>query len=283
LGNVRKGGPDTVYLSRHRTAGGPRWALDGRYLPEDFALTRLSEIPAAEATDALGDLRAGDSAEQDPLLPPVEPYQEVWAGGVTYERSREARELESADADAYARVYGADRPELFFKVHGWRAVGHGDTVRVRKDSSWNVPEPELVLVLNSRMEVLGYTAGNDVSSRDIEGENPLYLPQAKIYDGSCALGPGIVLTGPDGMRDLPIRLRISRDDRVAFEGEVSTSRMKRSFEELAEYLGRELTLPSGAFLMTGTGIVPGEEFTLTPGDRVEVCVGELVLENDVTA
>jgi 2-dehydro-3-deoxy-D-arabinonate dehydratase len=131
------------------------------------------------------------------------------------------------------------------------------------------------------MEILGYTAGNDVSSRDIEGENPLYLPQAKVYDGSCALGPGIVLAGPDGMRDLPIWLRVSRDGRVAFEGEVSTSRMKRSFEELAEYLGRELTLPSGAFLMTGTGVVPEEEFTLTPGDRVEVSVGELVLENDV--
>ncbi|MDQ3360780.1 MAG: fumarylacetoacetate hydrolase family protein [Actinomycetota bacterium] len=269
-----------MYLSRHRTTAGPRWALDGRHLPEDFALGRLLEGPAAEGHAYLEGLETGDAAE-DSLLPPVEPYQEVWASGVTYEQSREARELESADADAYARVYGADRPELFFKAHGWRVVGHGDNVRVRKDSRWNVPEPELVLVLNSRMETLGYTAGNDVSSRDIEGENPLYLPQAKVYDGSCALGPGIVLVGPDGMRDLPIRLRISRDGRVAFEGEVSTSRMKRSFEELAEYLGRELTLPSGAFLMTGTGIVPEEEFTLTPGDRVEVSVGELVLENDV--
>ncbi|MBA2510923.1 MAG: fumarylacetoacetate hydrolase family protein, partial [Rubrobacteraceae bacterium] len=148
---------------------------------------------------------------------------------------------------------------------------------------WNVPEPELVLVLNSRMEIVGFTAGNDVSSRDIEGENPLYLPQAKVYDGSCALGPGIVLTGPDGMRDLPIRLGISREGHVVFEGDVSTSRMKRSFEELAGYLGRELSLPSGAFLMTGTGIVPEEEFTLTPGDRVEVSVGELVLVNSVVS
>jgi 2-dehydro-3-deoxy-D-arabinonate dehydratase len=280
LGEYRKGGPDTVYLSRHRSAGGPRWALDGRYLPEDFVLTRLSEISAAEARGLLEGLATGEAA-QDPLLPPVEPYQEVWASGVTYERSREAREHESADADAYARVYGAERPELFFKAHGWRAVGHGGGVRVRGDSRWNVPEPELVLVLNSGMEILGYTAGNDVSSRDIEGENPLYLPQAKVYDGSCSLGPGIVLAGPDGMRDLPIRLRIFRDGAVIFDGEVSTARMKRSFEELAEYLGRELTLPSGAFLMTGTGIVPDQEFTLTPGDRVEVSVGGLVLENDV--
>jgi 2-dehydro-3-deoxy-D-arabinonate dehydratase len=269
-----------VYLSRHRAAGGPRWALEGRYLPEDFALTRLAEIPSAEARGLLEGLETGEAA-QDPLLAPVEPYQEVWASGVTYERSREAREHESADADAYARVYGAERPELFFKAHGWRAVGHGGSVRVRRDSRWNVPEPELVLVLNSRMEILGFTAGNDVSSRDIEGENPLYLPQAKVYDGSCALGPGIVLAGPDAMRDLPVRVRISRENEAVFDGEVSTARMKRSFEELAGYLGRELTLPSGAFLMTGTGIVPGDEFTLTPGDRVEVSVGGLVLDNDV--
>lgn len=269
-----------MYLSRHRTAGGPRWALDGHYLSQDFTLGRLLEGPAAELDGALEGLRTEDPAE-DPLLPPVETYQEVWASGVTYLQSREARELESADADAYARVYEAERPELFFKAHGWRVVGDGDGVRVRRDSRWNVPEPELVLVLNSRMEIVGYTAGNDVSSRDIEGENPLYLPQAKVYDGSCALGPGIVLTGPDGMRNLPIRLRISREGEVVFEGEVSTSRMKRSLEELAEYLGRELTLPAGAFLMTGTGIVPGDEFTLTSGDRAEVSVGELVLKNDV--
>jgi 2-dehydro-3-deoxy-D-arabinonate dehydratase len=271
-----------VYLSRHRTAGGPRWALDGHYLPEDFALDHFLGAPAAEAGDALTDLPTGPPAE-DPPLPPVGPNQEVWASGVTYLQSREARELESADADAYARVYEADRPELFFKAPGWRAVGPGGSVRVRKDSRWNVPEPELVLVLNSRMEVVGYTAGNDVSSRDIEGENPLYLPQAKVYDGSCSLGPGIVLAGPQEMRDLPIRLRIFREHGVVFEGEVSTSRMKRSFEELAEYLGRELTLPAGALLMTGTGIVPEEEFTLTPGDRVEVSVGDLSLENGVVA
>ena len=270
-----------MYLSRHRAASGPRWALDGRYLPADFALDQLLEEPASDVAGTLEGLDAGGAAE-DPLLPPVEPHQEVWASGVTYLQSREARELESADADAYARVYDAERPELFFKASGWRVVGTGGAVRVRRDSRWNVPEPELVLVLNGRMEVVGYTAGNDVSSRDIEGENPLYLPQAKVYDGSCSLGPGIVLAGADGVRDLPIRLRILRGGSPVFEDEVSTSRMKRAPEELAEYLGRELSLPHGAFLMTGTGIVPGEDFTLEAGDRVGVSVGDLTLENDVT-
>lgn len=270
-----------MYLTRHRAANGPRWALDGRYLPADFALGQLLEGSASELAGALQSLRT-DGAAEDPLLPPVEPHQEVWASGVTYLQSREARELESADADAYARVYDAERPELFFKAPGWRVVGPGGAVRVRRDSGWNVPEPELVLVLNGRMEVVGYTAGNDVSSRDIEGENPLYLPQAKVYDGSCSLGPGIVLAGADGVRDLPVRLRIFRDGSPVFEGDVSTSRMKRSPEELAEFLGRELSLPHGAFLMTGTGVVPGEDFTLEAGDRVEISVGGLALENDVT-
>lgn len=269
-----------MYLTRHRTAAGARWALDGHYLPEDFVLTRLLEGPAREAVGILDTLGTGPPAE-DPLLAPVEPHHEVWASGVTYERSREAREHESADADAYARVYDAARPELFFKASGWRVVGPGGAVRVRRDSGWNVPEPELVLVLNAGMEILGFTAGNDVSSRDIEGENPLYLPQAKVYDGSCALGPGIRLARPDRMRDLPIRLRVFRGGATVFEDGVSTARMKRPFEELAAYLGRELALPSGAFLMTGTGIVPPDEFTLKPGDGVEVSVGALSLENDV--
>ena len=271
-----------MYLSRHRTAAGPRWALDNRYLPDDFSLAGLLENPAAEVRPSLENLSVGERAG-DPLLPPVEPYQEVWASGVTYEQSRTAREHESADADAYARVYDAERPELFFKAHGWRVVGPGGAVRVRRDSRWNVPEPELVLVVNGAMEVVGYTAGNDVSSRDIEGENPLYLPQAKVYDGACSLGPGIVLAGPDEMRDLDIRLVITRDKDIVFEGEVSTARIKRRFEELAGYLGRELALPSGAFLMTGTGIVPPDSFTLEPGDRVEISVGDLALENDVTS
>jgi 2-dehydro-3-deoxy-D-arabinonate dehydratase len=270
-----------MYLSRHEAAGGPRWALDGRYLPRDFTLERLLGVTVTDVRGFLeGQPREGEA--EDPLLPPVEPSHEVWASGVTYLRSREARELESADADAYERVYVAERPELFFKAPGWRVVGHGDRVRVREDSRWNVPEPELVLVLNAGMEIVGYTAGNDVSSRDIEGENPLYLPQAKVYDGSCSLGPGIVLSGPGSMRDLSITMSIKRGGEIVFEDEIDTSQMKRSLEELALYLGKELVFPGGAFLMTGTGIVPEDDFTLKPGDRVGISVGDLTLENEVT-
>jgi 2-dehydro-3-deoxy-D-arabinonate dehydratase len=269
-----------MYLTRHGSGEGPRWALDGRYLPQDFTLRRLL---AVEATDVRGFIENHplQEAAEDPHLPPVEPEHEVWASGVTYQKSRDAREMESADADAYERVYVAERPELFFKAPGWRVVGHGDMVRVREDSHWNVPEPELVVVVNSGMEVVGYTAGNDVSSRDIEGENPLYLPQAKVYDGSCSLGPGIVHCGPDSMRDLRISMEIRRAGETVFEDEVDTSQMKRSPEEIAEYLGRELAFPVGAFLMTGTGIVPGDDFTLEVGDVVGISVGDLFLENEV--
>ncbi len=267
-----------MYLSRHETATGPRWALDERYLPQDFTLQWLLEVPAADTRSLLERQALGDAAD-DVLLPPVEPGHEIWASGVTYLQSKDAREVESSDADAYDRVYVAERPELFFKALGWRAVGHGDTVRVREDSHWNVPEPELVLIVNSRMEVVGYTAGNDVSSRDIEGENPLYLPQAKVYDGSCSLGPGIVLSGPDA--NLRITMEIRRTGETVFEGEVDTSQMKRSPEELAEYLGRELAFPAGAFLMTGTGIVPEDDFTLEVGDVVGISVGDIFLENEV--
>jgi 2-dehydro-3-deoxy-D-arabinonate dehydratase len=269
-----------MYLSRHEAAGGARWALDGRYLPPDFALQWLLAVEATAVRGFIEDHTLEEAAE-DPLLPPVETGHEVWASGVTYLQSRDAREMESADADAYERVYVAERPELFFKAPGWRVVGHGGTVRVREDSHWNVPEPELVVVVNSKMEVVGYTAGNDISSRDIEGENPLYLPQAKVYDGSCSLGPGIVLCGPDSMRELRIDIEIRRTGETVFEGEVDTSQMKRSPEELAEYLGKELAFPSGAFLMTGTGIVPEDDFTLVVGDAVGISVGDLSLENEV--
>ena len=270
-----------MYLSRHGTSRGPRWAVDGEYLPARFDLGLLLEAPADEAMDLIRALTKGGDVGEDPTLAPVEPTHEVWASGVTYRRSREARMVESGEADAYERVYAAERPELFFKAHGWRVVGPGGGVRVRRDSRWNVPEPELVLVVNSEMEIVGYTVGNDVSSRDIEGENPLYLPQAKVYDGSCSLGPGIVLAGPDAMRDLPIRLRITRDGGVAFEEQISTAQMHRQLEDLADYLGRETSFPTGAFLMTGTGIVPEDDFTLEPGDATEISVGELILENTV--
>lgn len=271
-----------MYLTRHSTSQGARWALDSQYLPARFNLGLLLEISAEEALNLIKDIPVGDAAGEEPLLAPVEPLHEVWASGVTYSRSREARMFESEEADIYEKVYEAERPELFFKAIGWRVMGHGDPVRIREDSRWNVPEPELVLVVNSRMEIVGYTVGNDVSSRHIEGENALYLPQAKIYDGSCSLGPGILLQEPDSMRDLLIKLRILRGAETVFDGQISTSQMHRQLEELTAYLGRETSFPNGAFLMTGTGIVPPDDFTLEPGDRTEISVGDLTLENTVT-
>ena len=269
-----------MYLTRHRTSPGPRWAVDGRWLPEGFRLDRLLEHPLPEIRDALAGERTDEPAGGEPLAP-IEDHQEVWAAGVTYLRSREARMAESETADVYDRVYEAERVEVFFKANGWRVIGHRGRIRVRPDSTWDVPEPELALVLNRAGEIVGHAAGNDVSSRSIEGENPLYLPQAKVYDGSCALGPGIVIAGPDAMRDLPVRLAIERGGRPAFEGETRTSQLKRSLEEIAKWLFADLDFPGGAVLMTGTGIVPPDEFTLRPGDAVRISVGDLVLENEV--
>lgn len=269
-----------MLLTRHKTAEGPRWALDGRFLPRKFSLSLFLELPRAAITDLLRALPAGEAAD-GPLLAPAEPMHEVWASGVTYLRSREARRAESSVGYIYDKVYEATRPEVFFKAIGWRTVGPNMPVRVRRDSAWNVPEPELVLVINARQEIVGYCAGNDMSSRDIEGENPLYLPQAKIYDGSCALGPGIALAEPHELTDVPIQMEIRRGGAVPFQGETRTSRMKRSLEELVATLGRELAFPQGAFLMTGTGIVPPDEVSLKPGDVVRVTIASLVLENPV--
>jgi 2-dehydro-3-deoxy-D-arabinonate dehydratase len=272
--------PSSGYLTRHQTQAGPRWALDGRYLPAPFTLGALLAAPAASVAQTLQELLPGEAAD-GPLLAPVEPEQEVWASGVTYLRSRDAREAESSARDVYAKVYDAERPELFFKAIGRRVVGPGGTVRIRHDSSWDVPEPEIVLVVTSAMEIVGYCAGNDMSSRSIEGENPLYLPQAKSYDGSCALGPGIRLAPADQLDALTVRLQIWRGGEVAFSGETGAAQMRRRFGELAAYLGRALSFPQGALLMTGTGIVPPESFTLQAGDRVQIQVGELELLNDV--
>ena len=268
-----------MLLTRHQTPSGPRWSADGRFLPRAFTLELALEHDGNRVADVIRAM-ATDGSAAGALLPPIEPAQEVWASGVTYLRSRDARKAESATGDIYQKVYEAGRPELFFKATGWRVVGPGDAIRVRADSRWNVPEPELTLVINRGGEIVGYCAGNDVSSRDIEGENPLYLPQAKVYNGSCALGPGITLASPDELRDLPIGLKIARDGQTVFEGATRTSRMKRSFEDLAAYLYRELDFPRGAFLMTGTGIVPHESFSLTAGDSVRVEVDDLVLENE---
>lgn len=269
-----------MYLTRHQTADGPRWALDGQYLPIDFSLALLLQVPAASTNSFLGTLTTGSDAD-DPLLAPIDAVQDVWAAGVTYMRSRVAREHESATADIYERVYDADRPEIFPKAAGWRVSGPEEGIRVRADSTWNVPEPELVIVINQDSEIIGYTAGNDVSSRSIEGENPLYLPQAKVFDGSCALGSGILMTESMAVNDVPIRLDIVRGGASIFSGESGTSQMKRTPQDLAQYLCREMSFPYGAFLMTGTGIVPEDDFTLQPGDQVTINVGELTLTNTV--
>jgi 2-dehydro-3-deoxy-D-arabinonate dehydratase len=230
---------------------------------------------------ALAAMPKGEPATGDPITP-VEPSLEVWGAGVTYLRSRDARKAESAKAaDVYQLVYEAERPEIFFKSAGWRVVGSRDTVRIRADSKWNVPEPELTLVINAHGEIVGYSIGNDMSSRDIEGENPLYLPQAKTYTRSCAVGPGIRLVGVQDMADLTIQLQIERDARVVFVGDTSTSQMKRNFQELADYLFREMEFPHGVFLMTGTGVVPGDDFTLASGDIINISIGGKTLNNRV--
>ncbi len=270
----------TIYLTKHQTENGERWARNGYYLPEVFELTQLLAQPKAAAFQLLNVLDVGPKAEA-PLLPPIESNQEVWACGVTYLRSRQARMEESDVADVYERVYDAERPEIFFKALGWRARGHNQAIRVRGDSDWNVPEPELTLILNQAGDILGYTAGNDVSSRSIEGENPLYLPQAKTYDGSCALGPGLVISEELDLAQLPIGLTIMRDGESIFEGEANTSQLKRTPAELADWLMREVAFPHGAMLMTGTCLVPGDDFSLSAGDRVTIMVGELTLENVV--
>lgn len=201
--------------------------------------------------------------------------QEIWASGVTYLRSREARMEESKDAgggDFYARVYEAKRPELFFKSAAHRAVGPGEAVRIRKDSKWNVPEPELTLFICSSGTIEGYTIGNDMSSRDIEGENPLYLPQAKSYDASAAIGPCLYVPGESIKTDTLISIEILRKSQRVFSGEISINRMKRKHTELVEYLFREMSFPHGTYLMTGTGIVPPDTFTLNVDDEVRISI-----------
>jgi 2-dehydro-3-deoxy-D-arabinonate dehydratase len=244
------------------------------------AIAELEQGTSAMAAVPSSVLEGGLAKDILHLLPPVDD-QDVWAAGVTYERSRTARQQEAVDGgDVYARVYAAARPELFFKARGAWVVGPGDAVGIRRDATWNVPEPELALLINPAGEIVGYTAGNDMSSRDIEGENPLYLPQAKIYQRSCALGPRIVLA-PLGSSwpEFAICLHIERGGMTAFSGATSTSKLRRTPEELAHYLTRAMRFDDGAFLLTGTGIVPPDDFTLAEGDRITVSVdgvGDLV-------
>jgi 2-dehydro-3-deoxy-D-arabinonate dehydratase len=228
-------------------------------------------------TSRTGTVGDGREILENYLLPPVG-NQEIWGAGVTYMRSREARKEEARDAgggDFYHRVYEAERPEVFFKANPFRVAGSGGPVRIRRDSVWNVPEPELTLMVSSGAKIIGYTAGNDMSSRDIEGENPLYLPQAKTYDGSAAVGPGIYVPGKPLSPDTVILLQVLRRGSPVFEGEVSISQMKRKHTELVEFLFRECSFPSGCLLMTGTGIIPPNDFTLQVGDEIRISIGPI--------
>ncbi len=222
--------------------------------------------------------------EQD-LLAPIG-SQEVWAAGVTYLRSRDARmdeSKESGGASFYDKVYAAERPELFFKSQPHRVAAHGEKVYIRRDSTWNVPEPELTLFINSRGQIQGYTIGNDMSSRSIEGENPLYLPQAKVYDRSAALGPGLYVPPSPIAGTTVIRMSIRRGAEVLYRGEVAISQIKRSLTELANWLYRESDFPAGCFLMTGTCLVPANDFTLQEGDNVEISIDGIgTLANSVS-
>ena len=280
-----------MYLCRFSlTEGGARLGLvrDGAVYDLTGRWPTLAALLAWSAgrADLAGDLATqldgaepvAQLAQLDGVLCPTD-LQEVWAAGVTYERSKVAREEESAGSGIYDRVYAAARPEIFFKATPSRTVGPGEPVAVRADSGWNVPEPELALVVNQALELVGFTIGNDMSSRDIEGENLVYLPQAKMYGRCCALGPLIALRGtlPDPT-NLTIRLRIERDGAEIFAGETSTRKIVRPYEELISYLGRDNLFPDGVVLLTGTGIVPPDDVTLEAGDEVTIAIegiGEL--------
>ena len=231
----------------------------------------------ADTLALIGGLNPVENASavlKDGLLPPVG-KQEIWASGVTYYSSREARMEESKGAgggDFYDRVYHAERPELFFKSAPYRAVGHLGEVRIRKDSQWNVPEPELTLVITPSSKIIGYTIGNDMSSRDIEGENPLYLPQAKSYDGAAAVGPCIWIPKDPIPMDTTIRIQIIRKDKTVFEGQTEVGQIKRKLADLVQYLYREMSFANGSLLMTGTGIIPPDSFSLDHGDTIHITI-----------
>ena len=254
----------------------------GRVVGDSIAVLDI----ATHGLDSMSDLLAADNVEEIvstlpsiesyaltdiSLLPPID-TQEVWAAGVTYKRSQTARMEESeAAASCYDRVYQSDRPEIFFKATPHRVRGTGQELRIREDAKWNVPEPELALVLSPNLKIVGYTIGNDMSSRDIEGDNPLYLPQAKMYDQCCGLGPWITLTSAmPPAAEIEIDLKIRRGEETVFDQATSVSQMARTFGDLVSWLGRDNSFPTGAFLLTGTGIVPDSDFTLAPGDCVDI-------------
>ncbi|SKB33321.1 2-dehydro-3-deoxy-D-arabinonate dehydratase [Parapedobacter luteus] len=271
-------------MKLYKTTRGHVLQADGRYclIQQDwdelinrdglhaYLRAQLESVDSIEGTEALALI-------DKELLPPIG-GQEVWAAGVTYRRSMEARMEEAKDsggADLYDRVYHAERPELFFKALPHRVAGHGHRVSIRKDSAWDVPEPELTLFINSSGSIQGYTVGNDMSSRSIEGENALYLPQAKVYDRSAALGPCLYIPESGIDPDTTIEMDIVRNGQLMFRDSVIISRMKRSLDELAAYLYRECYFDKGSFLMTGTCLVPADDFTLQVGDTVHITIGDI--------
>ncbi|WP_230860064.1 fumarylacetoacetate hydrolase family protein [Actinoplanes aureus] len=276
-----------ISIHHLRAGGASRWAVcrDGEWAGLDGALADLLTLPLdqARAVVEAAAREAGGDMPGDAVLPPVD-RQEVWAAGVTYRRSRDGRKEESGHGSLYDHVYDNDRPEIFFKASPWRVVGDHDAVGIRTDSGWDVPEAEVGLVLNAAGDVFGYTLGNDMSSRSIEGENPLYLPQAKIYDRSCAVGPAIVPSWAAGPGPFQIGLRVVREGREAYAATTSTSAMTRGFEDLAGWLFQALSFPAGVVLLTGTGVVPGADFTARPGDTIEITSVQLgTLTNSVVA
>jgi len=270
-----------MYLYHFIDALGMRsWALakaEDTVLLKDFDFDAWLAGSVGRVKEAIGELEriaiTGEPAVLPPhLLPPIV-SQDVWAAGVTYKRSREARQEEARDGgDVYARVYNAQRPEIFFKAFPRYVVGHGGKIGIRGDSNWNVPEPELGVILNPAMDTVGFVIGNDMSSRDIEGENPLYLPQAKVYSAACSLGPCILLSDNLGLPETLIHLEIDRDGETLFSGETHTNRIHRTLQELTGYLGRSSSYPSGLVLLTGTGIVPPGEMSVIEGDIITIAI-----------
>jgi len=229
----------------------------------------------AKVKGLLSTLTPKDPSVVSEVLPPIGDHQELWACGVTYLRSKIGRQEESkvaGGADFYGKVYEAVRPECFFKSNPHRVVGHNGYVRIRKDSTWDVPEPELTLVVSSSGKIVGYTAGNDMSSRSIEGENPLYLPQAKTYDGCAAIGPAVYISDTPFDRSSIISIQIFRNNELVFAESITVDQMKRSFEELVKYVYLECSFPHGCLIMTGTGIVPPNNFTLQSGDKINISI-----------
>jgi 2-dehydro-3-deoxy-D-arabinonate dehydratase len=242
------------------------------YVNDDELYSKLQK-----ATEQKISAFEGENLIESQIQAPIQ-SQEIWACGVTYLRSKVGRQEESKNAggsDFYARVYEADRPEIFFKASAYRTVGPGEKVTIRKDSTWDVPEPELTLLVTSSGKIVGYTIGNDMSSRSIEGENPMYLPQAKIYDGCASVGPCVYVTPEALPADTLIRMQIFRDGKTVFEGKIAINQIKRKLEDLVFYLYKELSFPHGCLLMTGTGIVPSSDFTLKKDDEIKITIDHI--------